>query len=330
MSLPSWAVAVITIGAAAILAVSIDYLISLLTRESFDPAGKFCFITGGSTGLGKALAEELVKGGASVCIVARRTEELEKAVKEIETYKKSPAQKVLYISADVTSKQDIVRAFDTAEVKMGRNPDFVCCCAGASYPKFFLDSSLDEFDHLIHLNYLGQAYTAHQAALRMRDSKIKDGKIVFVSSVLGILSFAGYTTYAPTKYAVRGLADSLRNELKQYGIGVHIFFPGGIESPGFDIENLTKPEVTKAIEGANDPQTPKECAQSLMKGLHSGNYMIMTDFIGEILRAVSRGVSPSNNFILDSIFSIIGQPIASGYAIYMDYLVRSLNKPKSK
>ncbi|OAD73057.1 hypothetical protein PHYBLDRAFT_38732 [Phycomyces blakesleeanus NRRL 1555(-)] len=301
MSLPSWAVAVITIGAAAILAVSIDYLISLLTRESFNPAGRNCFITGGSSGLGKALAEELVKGGADVCIVARRTEELEKAVKEIE--------------------QDMLRAFDTAEVKMGRNPDFVCCCAGASYPKFFLDSTLDEVDHLINLNYLGQAYAAHV---------IENGKIVFVSSMLGILSFAGYATYSPTKYAIRGLADTLRNELKQYGIGVHIFFPGGIESPGFDTENLTKPEVTKAIEGANTPQTSKECAKSLMKGLHTGNYMIMTDFIGEILRAVSRGVSPSNNFILDSILSIIGQPIASGYAIYMDYLVKSLNKPKTK
>jgi short-subunit dehydrogenase len=70
----------------------------------------------------------------------------------------------------------------------------------------------------------------------MRDSGIKDGKIVFVSSMLGMLSFAGWSTYSPTKYAIRGLADTLRNELKRYGVGVHIFFPGGIESPGFDIE----------------------------------------------------------------------------------------------
>lgn len=141
----------------------------------------------------------------------------------------------------------------------------------------------------------------------MRDSNIKGGKIVFVSSMLGMLSFAGWSTYAPTKYAVRGLADTLRNELKRYDIGVHIFFPGGIESPGFDTENLTKPEITKVIEGANTPQTGAECAQSLMQGLHKGNYMIVTDTIAEILRAVTRGVSPTNNLVLDWIMAVIGQ-----------------------
>lgn len=70
----------------------------------------------------------------------------------------------------------------------------------------------------------------------MRDSAIKNGKIVFVSSMLGMLSFAGYGSYSPAKFAVRGLADTLRNELQQYGISVHIFFPGGIKSPGFDKE----------------------------------------------------------------------------------------------
>lgn len=70
----------------------------------------------------------------------------------------------------------------------------------------------------------------------MRDSSIKGGKIVFVSSMLGMLSFAGYGSYSPTKYAVRGLADTLRNELQQFDISVHIFFPGGIKSPGFDKE----------------------------------------------------------------------------------------------
>lgn len=69
----------------------------------------------------------------------------------------------------------------------------------------------------------------------MRDSKIQ-GKIVFVSSMLGLLSFTGYSTYSPTKYALRGLADTLRNELKRYNIDVHIFFPGNIDSPGFVTE----------------------------------------------------------------------------------------------
>lgn len=81
----------------------------------------------------------------------------------------------------------------------------------------------------------------------MRDSNIKNGKIVFVSSMLGMLSFAGWSTYSPTKYAVRGLADTLRNELKRYNIGVHIFFPGGILSPGFETEVMHRKIDLKGI-----------------------------------------------------------------------------------
>ena len=70
----------------------------------------------------------------------------------------------------------------------------------------------------------------------MRDNGVKNGKIVFVSSMLGLLSFAGYSAYSPTKFAIRGLADTLRNELKRYNIDVHIFFPGNIDSPGYAVE----------------------------------------------------------------------------------------------
>ncbi|KAI8092264.1 uncharacterized protein B0P05DRAFT_525553 [Gilbertella persicaria] len=319
----SWTSVLIAIGAATALAVLGDLIYAKLTRIPFKPAGKHCFITGGSTGLGRSLAIELAKAGADVCIVARRVQELEAAAEEIKSHRASEKQQVIYISADVTNQQDIVRAFDEANVKMGRNPDFVCACAGASFPKYFLDHTMDDFEKLTTLNYLGQAYVAHQAAQRMRDSDIKDGKIVFVSSMLGMLSFVGWTTYSPTKYAIRGLADALRNELKRYQIGVHIFFPGGIESPGFEIENRTKPEITKEIEGANTPQTGSECAQSLLKGLYAGEYMIMTDFISQVLRCTTRGVNPTNNLVLDYLLAMLGQPIASGYALYMDYVVKT-------
>ncbi|CAO3594995.1 unnamed protein product [Absidia cylindrospora] len=323
MALPSWASVIIALGAATVVAVCIERLCNRLTQSNFVPAGKHCFITGGSSGLGRSLAIELAKAGADITIVARKLEELENAVLEIKTIRISKSD---FISADVTSKEDVVRAFDEAKTKMDRNPDCVFACAGASYPRFFLDYSLEDFDKSIHLNYLGQVYVAHQAATRMRDSAIKDGKIVFVSSMLGMLSFVGYGSYSPAKFAVRGLADTLRNELKQYGIGVHIFFPGGIRSPGFDKENETKPDVTKEIEGTNEPQTAEDCAKSLMKGLYTGNYMIMVDFISEVLRCTTRGVAPSNNFFLDTFMALVGQPIASGYALYMDYLVKSLKR----
>jgi 3-dehydrosphinganine reductase len=90
---------------------------------------------------------------------------------------------VASVSADVTSKKDIIRIFDETKIRMNRDPDYVFACAGkmtrgiisirnhipltvlcksgASYPKMFLDHSMEDFEFLANLNYLGQAYTAH-------------------------------------------------------------------------------------------------------------------------------------------------------------------------
>ncbi|OBZ85289.1 3-ketodihydrosphingosine reductase TSC10 [Choanephora cucurbitarum] len=321
MSLPSWASVLISLGAVTVAVAIVDFLYSKWNRVPFRPAGKHCFITGGSTGLGKALAIELVKAGADVTIVARRVTELEAAFEEIKANCTNENQKVVYVSADVTVQEDVVRAFNEATIKMGRDPEFVCACAGASYPRYFLDETMENFENLIKLNYLGQAYVAHQAAQRMRDQKIKDGKIVFVSSMLGLFSFVGYANYSPTKFAVRALADALRNELKRYQIGVHIFYPGNIQSPGFDTENLTKPEVTKEIEGVNVAQPANECAQSLLKGLYSGEYMITVDWLAYLLRCSARGVNPTNNLVLDFLTALVAQPAGSAFALYMDWVV---------
>ncbi|CAO3671687.1 unnamed protein product [Umbelopsis ramanniana] len=318
-----WQWVIISLAVVFVAAVTAEVIYRRATRPPFRPAGKLCLITGGSTGLGKALAVSMAASGADVVIVARRQAELTVAVKEIEVKKLNASQIILAISADVTSKTDIVRIFDETKAKMNRDPDYVFACAGASFPKMFLDHTMEDFEFLSNLNYLGQAYIAHQAAKRMVESKIKDGKIIFVSSVVGLMSFAGYSTYSPTKYAVRGLADTLRNELQRYGINVHIFFPGTIFSPGFETENQTKPHVTKVIEGAGEGQTPEECARSLTKGLEAGYYAITTEFITELLRTVGRGVGPTNGFFSDWILSSVGWIVSSGFTFYMDYVVRN-------
>ncbi|KAI7876722.1 NAD(P)-binding protein [Lichtheimia hyalospora FSU 10163] len=322
MALPTWASVIIALAAALLVAVSAESIFNRFVRKPFKPTGKHCFITGGSTGLGKALAIELVKKGANVTIVARRQSELDKAAKEIEANKVDDNQRVVTVSADMTCNADVTRAFEEAKIKMDGDPEIVCACAGAAYPKLFVDHTVEDFEYMSKLNYLGQVYVAHQATLRMREAGIKDGKIVFVSSMAGLIGLAGYAAYSPTKFALRGLADSLRNELKMYDIDVHIYLPGNIDTPGFATENLTKPKVTRIIEGLSVPVSPVDCAKSLIKGLEAGRYMITNEFIAEVLRSATRGVNPSNSFILDTLMAIVGQPVGSIYALYMDHVVK--------
>lgn len=90
MGFPSWASVIVALAAATALAVAGDYIYSKLTRVPFKASGKHCFITGGSTGLGKSLAIQLVKEGADVCIIARRISELETAAEEIKASNANP------------------------------------------------------------------------------------------------------------------------------------------------------------------------------------------------------------------------------------------------
>lgn len=100
----------------------------------------------------------------------------------------------------------------------------------------------------------------------MARTGVKDGKIVMVSSILGLFGLVGYSQYAPMKYAIRGLAESLRSELILYGISVHAYFPATILSPGLEEENKTKPKITLDVEGTDEGLTPAQCAKGLLKG----------------------------------------------------------------
>lgn len=120
----------------------------------------------------------------------------------------------------------------------------------------------------------------------------KGGRIVFVGSFLALTTFVGYAGYAPGKYALKGksfrntspdyrrglivvsaflpgLADTLRSEFQLYDINVHLYLPAGILSPNYEVENRTKPDITKKIEEGDAPMTPDECVKCLMTGMPS-------------------------------------------------------------
>ena len=99
---------------------------------------------------------------------------------------------------------------------------------------------------------------------------VKNGRIVMVSSTLGLLGMIGYSQYSPTKFALRGLAECLRQELIPYGIKTSIYFVSTIKSPGYEKENLTKPIITKMIEdGDSSDPSPKARAKTLIRGHHN-------------------------------------------------------------
>jgi len=116
----------------------------------------------------------------------------------------------------------------------------------------------------------------------------------------------GYSTYAPGKHALRGLAETLRSELILYNCSVHIMFPGNIDSPGYVEENRHKPKITFELESTSEPAAPEVVANELIRGVQRGDFHIAPDLLANIFRSSTIGATPHHNILLDGLYATIG------------------------
>jgi len=246
------------------------HFMDLYRKKQFSFRGMCVVVTGGSQGLGRELACQLAKSGANVVIISRNQKNLDEARnyilsqcpqigKEMESnnlLKKS--QQILSISADVTKANEIREGIKQAEQQLNRSIDMLIACAGAANPGYFGEFKDDDFVQSMNLNYFGSLFSIRAVVPSMMERR--SGHLVLVSSGLGLTSYMGYTTYVPTKYALRGLGDSLRTELKPYNIKVYQAYPPAFHSPGFERENKNKPKPTVAIESSEPVFRPEDIA----------------------------------------------------------------------
>jgi len=175
------------------------------------------------------------------------------------------------------------------------------------------------------VNYLG-VVNLLKAAIPSIVKRGKDGNIVLVSSAAALIPITGYSMYCPSKFAIRALADTLRQELKLYHIDVSIYYPANIDSPGLKRENTTKPEITKEIEGTSKLYSAEEAALILYNGVRRGDYHITPELLVDLGRLASHGLTPRNNWLFDLILSPFMIPITKGFLWFFDYMVISYSK----
>lgn len=199
--------------------------------------GRHVLITGGSTGIGLALAKECVKQGASVTVVARTQSKLDAAVAELKAVAAAAnsAGQVGAQSADVTDFEQAQAALAAAAEAQGPI-DVLICNAGTSVPGYFHDTGVEVFEAQMKLNFFGVLHCVKAAYSAMVARR--SGHICIVSSALGTLGIVGYSAYVPSKYAAKGLADALRNELQGSGVSVSVACPPDTATPGFEHVSL--------------------------------------------------------------------------------------------
>ncbi len=255
-------------------------------------------ITGGSSGIGKATAQLLASKGCQISLIARTQGKLEAAKAEIEAARASPNQRVLAISADVSERMQIEAAIKSAIDQIGP-PDLLITSAGIARPGYFQQLPIEVFERTMAVNYFGSLYSI-RAALPVMEER-QQGHLVLVSSGAGLIGIYGYSAYSPTKFALRGLAESLRGELKPSGVGVSIVYPPDTDTPQLEAENKTKPLETKAIAGTAKTWSAQGVAREIVRGIEKQSFAIAPGLEMTLLERLHSLIAPGLNWYFDRI-----------------------------
>jgi 3-oxoacyl-[acyl-carrier protein] reductase len=204
--------------------------------------GKSAIITGASRGLGKAIALKLASLGANIVLNYRSSE---KEALEVENEIKEMGVEVLSVKGDISKLQEVEKLVSVAKEKFG-NIDIMINNAGITKDTLILRMKEEDFDSVIDVNLKG-VFNCLKAITPIM-VKQKHGKIINISSVVGITGNAGQVNYAASKAGVIGMTKSLAREVGSRGITVNAVAPGFIETDmTHELNDKVKEEAKKNI-----------------------------------------------------------------------------------
>ena len=188
-------------------------------------------VTGGNRGIGKAIAEAFVANGDQVAVTYRSGE---------------PPEGVLGVKCDVTDPASVDAAF--AEIEAAHGPvEVLVANAGVTQDTLLLRMSEEDWSKVIDTNLTGSFRVAKRAAKGML--RLRRGRLVFISSVVGLLGSAGQVNYAASKAGLVGMARSMARELGSRSITANVVAPGFVETE----MTAVLPEATQAEYKKNIP-----------------------------------------------------------------------------
>jgi 3-dehydrosphinganine reductase len=254
--------------------------------------GKVSLITGGSSGIGLAIAQLLAAQGSHVWLIARRPEVLATAFGSLP---RTPDQNCGTVIADVSDPNQVASAVEHI-TRVAGIPDLLFNSAGVVHPGYFQDLTLDLFHWMMDVNYFGTVNMT-KAVLPLMINR-RAGHIVNISSVAGFVGVFGYTAYCSSKFAVRGFSDSLRTELKPFGIKLSIAYPPDTQTPQLVYESPLRLEEQKFLNSI--PPLPADTvARDILHAVARGKYVILTGHQTKLIYFLSHVLNPAVYPIMD-------------------------------
>jgi NAD(P)-dependent dehydrogenase (short-subunit alcohol dehydrogenase family) len=192
----------------------------LVLPKLFDLSGRVALVTGGSKGLGKAMALGLAQSGADVVISSRHENELQSAAEEIRSRSTS---RVEYVVADM-SQRGQADALAQAAIETMSRVDILVNNAGSNLPQPIDQIRDEDWDRLLELN-LSSCMALTRALVPFMKER-RWGRVIHISSIMGFSSAGGRNAYSATKSALLGLARASASDLGPFGITVNCLAPG--------------------------------------------------------------------------------------------------------
>lgn len=209
------------------------------------------FISGASSGIGKALAIRLAEKGCKLALVSRRQSLLEETAHQV----RALGGEALVLPADLTDSQALQKTIQTTLATWGK-VDYLFCNAGQYLRSSILDLSIQTLQQSMQINF----YSHVQVILEVLPSMLerKKGYIVLIASMDAKKGIPPDSPYVAAKCALAGFGDTLRQELYGSGIQVTTVFPGRVDTPM--IQNLKVPWISAKI-------SADTCAKVILKGV---------------------------------------------------------------
>lgn len=191
-----------------------------MTLKYFDLSGKVALVTGGSKGLGKAMARGFAEAGADIVISSRHEDELRPALEEI---LKGTGRRGKYMVADMSKRDEVKRLARFALDQMGK-VDILINNAGTNIPQAIDVIKDEDWDAVMEINL--NSVMALTRALVPGMKERRWGRVIHISSIMGFVSKEGRNAYSVTKSALLGLARANALDLGKFGITVNCLAPG--------------------------------------------------------------------------------------------------------
>jgi 3-dehydrosphinganine reductase len=253
--------------------------------------GKNVVITGGSSGIGKAIAKSLARLGCDITIIATNQDGIDTALTEIKQARKSDSVYVNGAKADVTDRVALCSVIQDAAARHQGVIDVLITCAGISRPGRFLEVQDADFEKSMQVNYLGTVYAVRAAVPFMKNG----GRIMLASSMGGLSGISGLSTYCPTKFAIRGLAECLQMELRHRRIYTSCLTPPDVDTPMYREEMKTKPAETMLISKGSGLAKPETIAADCVSTLQEYEFFCTSGFDGNMQSILTIGMAPSSS-----------------------------------